>query len=144
MSVAEMMQPTKQSFKPSSPKVRLEAERGRECAGCGDGAPGMSEYEKKHAKPLIADGASNVSEIVERPPHYTGAAVPCPYCAHMIEPIHIIEHLPYNIGAALKYMFRCSRKGDPVTDLAKAMQYLQFEQARLRRNGNPQGEENRV
>lgn len=46
-----------------------------------------------------------------------------------IEPIDVIEafKLNYNVGSALAYIMRHGRKGDPVSDLKKAMNFLHRE-----------------
>lgn len=47
------------------------------------------------------------------------------------EPVEIIQELPYNLGCALKYVWRAGLKTkDPNQDLDKALQYLQFEDRR--------------
>lgn len=52
-------------------------------------------------------------DAVEHPKHYTShpSGVEC---------ITIVEHFPFNIGAAIKYLWRCGQKGDAVEDLEKA------------------------
>ncbi len=48
-----------------------------------------------------------------------------------VECIDVVEHLPYNIGAAIKYLWRCDLKHDePDTDLQKAIWYIQRETER--------------
>ena len=50
---------------------------------------------------------------VNHPPHYT---------AHPsgIEAVEVCEHLSFNMGNALKYLWRAGKKGDAVEDLQKA------------------------
>lgn len=59
-------------------------------------------------------------ETVEHPDHYNGLPVEC---------IEVAEHFNFNLGSALKYIWRCGRKPgtDPVEDLQKAAWYLQRE-----------------
>lgn len=59
-------------------------------------------------------------ETVEHPNHYNGLLVEC---------IEVAEHFNFNLGSALKYIWRCGRKPgiDPVEDLKKAVWYLQRE-----------------
>lgn len=57
---------------------------------------------------------------------------PAHYCAgRKYEPKDVIRDwdLNFNLGSAVKYIARCGRKdGNPaITDLQKAMQYIQFE-----------------
>ena len=50
---------------------------------------------------------------INHPQHYTShpSGVEC---------IDIIEHYPFNIGNAIKYLWRAGRKGDAIEDLEKA------------------------
>jgi len=53
-----------------------------------------------------------------------------------VECITIIQHFCYNIGAAIKYLWRANYKGpDPTEDLEKAIKYIEFEIARLNEMG---------
>lgn len=67
-----------------------------------------------------------MSDEVKQPSHYmltlpSGAKVEC------IDVIHGLG-LSYNMGNALKYIWRCGRKTeDRLTDLRKALTYLEFE-----------------
>lgn len=58
------------------------------------------------------------------PSHYTGHP-------SGIECIQVTEHMNFNRGNAVKYIWRCGEKGDPVEDLKKAVWYLQREIARI-------------
>lgn len=44
-----------------------------------------------------------------------------------VECIDIIKHENFNIGNAIKYIWRRNHKGDPVGDLLKAIYYLEQE-----------------
>lgn len=57
---------------------------------------------------------------VDHPQHYN---------AHPsgVECIDIVEHLPFNIGNAMKYLWRADQKGRPVEDLKKAAWYINRE-----------------
>jgi hypothetical protein len=45
-----------------------------------------------------------------------------------VECIQIVQEMPFNIGAAMKYLWRCDLKHpSPVEDLKKAKQYIDFE-----------------
>jgi len=59
------------------------------------------------------------NEQVKNPTHYT--QVPG------IECWDVIQYFPANIAMAMKYLWRCGKKGDPVTDLRKAIQWIQHE-----------------
>ena len=60
---------------------------------------------------------------VNHPPHYTQHP-------SGIECIQITEHMCFNLGNALKYIWRCDLKTDAVEDLHKAMFYIKRELAR--------------
>ena len=57
---------------------------------------------------------------VNQPKHYT---------AHPsgIECIQVTEHMGFNLGNAVKYIWRCDLKKDAVEDLKKAIWYIQRE-----------------
>ena len=71
--------------------------------------------------------AKKPSDMVEHPSHYTSnpSGVEC---------IDVVEHLPFNIGSAIKYLWRCDLKhADPDEDLQKAAWYIQRERERRRK-----------
>ena len=57
---------------------------------------------------------------VNHPKHYTDHP-------SGIECIQITEHMGFNLGHALKYIWRCDLKKDAVEDLNKAIWYIQRE-----------------
>jgi len=57
---------------------------------------------------------------VNHPRHYTDHP-------SGIECIQITEHMGFNLGNALKYIWRCDLKRDAVEDLNKAIWYVQRE-----------------
>jgi hypothetical protein len=59
-------------------------------------------------------------DMVNHPPHYT---------AHPsgVECIQVVEHMGFNLGNAIKYIWRADAKGDAVEDLRKAVWYLDRE-----------------
>jgi hypothetical protein len=61
-------------------------------------------------------------DVVNRPTHY---------CSHPsgIECIQITEHMGFNTGNALKYVWRADLKGNAVQDLEKAKWYIERELA---------------
>jgi hypothetical protein len=61
-----------------------------------------------------------MQDPVNRPKHYT---------AHPsgVECIEITEHMGFNLGNALKYIWRCDLKLDAVEDLRKARWYIDRE-----------------
>lgn len=66
------------------------------------------------------------ADTVNHPPHYNShpSGVEC---------ITVTEHMNFNLGNAVKYIWRAGLKSDaPVTDLEKARWYIEREIARLR------------
>lgn len=65
-----------------------------------------------------------MADDVNHPAHYT---------AHPsgVECITITEHMPFNVGNAIKYLWRAGEKGSQLQDLQKAAWYVQREIARL-------------
>lgn len=61
-----------------------------------------------------------MSDPVNRPAHYT---------SHKsgIECIQITEHMGFNLGNAIKYVWRADLKGDAIQDLRKAAYYIERE-----------------
>lgn len=61
-----------------------------------------------------------MTDLVNSPPHYT---------AHPsgVECIQIAEHMGFNLGNAVKYIWRADMKGSPVEDLRKAEFYVRRE-----------------
>jgi hypothetical protein len=71
-----------------------------------------------------------MSDKVNHPSHYTShpSGVEC---------ITIAESFPFNIGCAIKYLWRTGRKGDAIEDLRKARWYIDREIARLGGDAGP-------
>ena len=59
-------------------------------------------------------------DLINHPPHYTShpSGVEC---------IEIVEHMNFNIGNAIKYLWRAGLKGDAIEDLEKARWYVERE-----------------
>lgn len=72
----------------------------------------------------------NEPDMVNHPPHYrdNGSGVKC---------ITVVEHMTFNLGNAVKYIWRHNEKGNPLQDLRKAQWYLAREISRLERESNP-------
>ncbi len=66
---------------------------------------------------------AKVSDPVNQPAHYK---------AHPagIECIQVTEHMGFNIGNAVKYLWRCDLKNDAIEDLKKAAWYIAREIAK--------------
>lgn len=63
------------------------------------------------------------NDPVNHPSHYTSHP-------SGIECIQITEHMGFNLGNALKYIWRCDLKKDAIEDLKKARFYIERELAR--------------
>lgn len=63
------------------------------------------------------------NDLVNHPSHYN-SRVPG------IEAIDVTEHFNFNLGNAIKYIWRADDKGNPIQDLQKAVWYLNREIAR--------------
>ena len=65
-----------------------------------------------------------MTDSVDHPKHYNQHP-------KGIECIDIIEDFPFNIGNAMKYLWRAGLKGEVTEDLDKAIWYIQREKERL-------------
>jgi hypothetical protein len=80
----------------------------------------------------------DVNEALARP-RQDDPVEPHHYTQFPVEPIEILELLPYNRASAAKYVIRCSSKGgskDAIIDLKKAIWFLNREVRRLERIEN--------
>jgi len=66
------------------------------------------------------DEVASAPDNVNHPKHYT---------AHPsgVECIQVTEHMGFNLGNAMKYVWRADLKGNAVEDLKKAAWYIQRE-----------------
>lgn len=78
-----------------------------------------------------------MSDPVNHPKHYTShpSGVEC---------ITVTEHMGFNLGNAVTYIWRCDLKNDEIEDLKKAAWYIQREitkreQARINKTTNCKG-----
>ena len=69
------------------------------------------------------------NDQVNHPAHYTSHPAKCS-CGSGIECIQITEHMGFNLGNALKYIWRCDLKLDAIEDLRKAKWYIEREIAK--------------
>jgi hypothetical protein len=65
-----------------------------------------------------------MSEPVNHPEHYNRHP-------SGIECIQVVEHMNFNLGNAVKYIWRAGEKGNVIEDLQKARWYLDRELQRL-------------
>lgn len=68
-----------------------------------------------------------MADAVDHPPHYNGhpSGVEC---------IDVVEHMNFNLGNAVKYVWRAGSKGDLLEDLKKARWYIDREIERLEKS----------
>lgn len=64
-----------------------------------------------------------MADNVNHPPHYTSSEAKCFNCDFPIECIDITRHMNFNIGNAVKYLWRYNLKNG-LEDLKKARWYL--------------------
>lgn len=69
-------------------------------------------------------------EVVNHPKHYN---------AHPsgVECITVVEHMGFNVGNAMKYLWRADEKGSALEDLRKAAWYVQREIERRTKGAAP-------
>jgi hypothetical protein len=67
-----------------------------------------------------------MSDPVNRPDHYT-------WHPSGVECIDVTEGFSFNLGNAIKYIWRAGRKGDHIEDLQKARWYIDREISRIDR-----------
>jgi len=69
----------------------------------------------------------NELDLVNHPPHYLSSEARCSGCEKPIECIDVVKHMNFNLGNAMKYIWRAEHKGNRIQDLQKAIWYLQNE-----------------
>lgn len=80
----------------------------------------------KHTCPKYRDNSETAADkpaapdVVNHPPHYTNHP-------SGIECIQITEHMGFNLGNAIKYVWRADLKGSSLEDLRKAIWYIDRE-----------------
>jgi hypothetical protein len=70
-------------------------------------------------------------ETVNHPKHYNTLPAVCRECNLNIECIDVVRHMNFNLGNAIKYIWRADSKGKRLEDLQKAIWYLNDEIGRL-------------
>ncbi len=65
-----------------------------------------------------------MTEAVHHPPHYNQSP-------SGVECIDVVEHMSFNLGNAVKYIWRSDEKGNRIQDLKKAIWYIDREIQRL-------------
>lgn len=75
--------------------------------------------------PPLPPKEANTEDLVNHPSHYTSHP-------SGIECITVTEHMNFNLGNAMKYIWRAGEKGNTKQDLLKACWYLNREIARIK------------
>lgn len=102
----------------------------------------LSERKRKaeEAKQQAA-GVGEVTSCASQPPAnpYDPVSHPKHYASHPsgIECIQVTEHMGFNLGNAMKYIWRCDMKHDAIEDLRKAVWYIEREITRRLRCDKP-------
>lgn len=60
---------------------------------------------------------------INHPVHYTSSKAECPSCERRIECIDVTRHMGFNVGNAVKYLWRYELKNG-LEDLMKAQWYI--------------------
>jgi hypothetical protein len=68
-----------------------------------------------------------LSSVINHPAHYNELNAVCKECDHPIECIDVVREMVFNLGNAIKYIWRCDLKGNPIENLKKAIWYLNDE-----------------
>ena len=88
------------------------------CTSCGAAQP-ASLYELCDACYSKENRENTKLEAVDHPKHYNQIKG--------VECIDVVEQMSFNLGNAMKYIWRCEDKVDKIEDLKKAVWYLQRE-----------------
>lgn len=75
---------------------------------------------------VIAENYHPAQDNVNHPNHYTSSEASCCNCNRQIECIDVTRHMSFNIGNAVKYLWRYKFKNG-VEDLQKAIWYINDE-----------------
>jgi hypothetical protein len=76
-----------------------------------------------------------MSDAVDHPKHYTSSPAKCLKCGHPIECIDVVEHMGFNLGNAMKYIWRSGLKDAVVQDLKKSIWYINRHIEKITREG---------
>lgn len=79
---------------------------------------------------------SFMTDTINKPKHYRSLGAMCD-CGQVIECISVTRHLNFNLGNAIKYIWRCDHKENTVEDLKKAVWYLNDEIKRIQKLNPP-------
>lgn len=85
--------------------------------------PGKIQYVKRTDLPQV-ELPQPIPEDLINPSHYRKHP-------SGIECIEVVRHMNFNVGNAIKYLWRYMEKDDPITNLKKAQWYIDDEIRRL-------------
>ena len=91
-----------------------------------ENGPQAGDKEFDNVDDLMDDLLSEDEDMVNHPPHY---------CSHKsgVECIQITRHMNFNLGNAVKYIWRADEKGKAIEDLEKAQFYIKDEIAKRKK-----------
>lgn len=81
----------------------------------------------------LRDLVEKKKETVNHPSHYNSLPAVCDKCGDPIECIEVVRHMNFNLGNAVKYLWRTGLKGDAIEDLEKAIFYIKDEIEQIKR-----------
>lgn len=96
------------------------------------------------AKQITHDYNQSISETynaVNHPSHYNSLPAVCSACGDSIECIEVVRHMNFNLGNAMKYLWRAGEKNKDteIQDLEKAVWYIEDQIEMLKRNRENEG-----
>ena len=97
----------------------------------------MNEMPRNIEETMSKEIAEEMARLNREQSHLRGAVDhPQHYNSHPsgVECIEITEHMNFNLGNAMKYIWRAGDKGDILVDLRKAAWYLNREIERITKN----------
>lgn len=68
-----------------------------------------------------------MKDLINHPLHYTSGDAKCSSCKKEIECIDVVRNMSFNLGNAIKYIWRFDHKGAAIDDLKKALWYIEDE-----------------
>jgi hypothetical protein len=86
---------------------------------------------KSHSTCAPLKQIEHVEDGVNHPAHYTSSPAVCSKCGHPIECIDVVRHMGFQVGNAVKYLWRAGKKGDELEDLKKSRWYIEDRIAQL-------------
>jgi hypothetical protein len=66
-------------------------------------------------------------DSVNHPSHYNTLPAKCSKCGQQIECIDVVGEMSFNLGNAVKYLWRADHKGNAIENLKKAIWYIEYE-----------------